>query len=151
MRRVAAAVFLCAMMIGAGCGGDAATSAPASAPSTQAADDAEPATRPVFGLPAAWILAPQATYTAVQQAGEVTVTASGESPTAGYEVKLFQSPLRIWPPQWMLGHRKPEGMVAQVITPFEVTASFKAREPVTRVIISDAAGKHEVNVEQSKE
>ena len=134
MRCVAAAVFLCVVMIAAGCGGEAATIAPASAPSAQAGDDPQPATRPVLGLPTGWVLAPKASYTAIQQGDEVTVTASGESPTAGYEVKLFQRPLRIWPPKWMLGHRKPDGMAAQVITPFEVTASFKASEPVTRVI-----------------
>jgi hypothetical protein len=108
-----------------------------------------PASSMVFGLGPGFELAPKANYSAAQKAGEVTITARGENPTAGYEVKLVQSPLRIWPPQWMLARKHPEGMAAQVMTPFEVTATFKSDDPIKAVIVGDAAGRHEVPVEQA--
>ena len=103
----------------------------------------------VFGLGPGFELAPQATYSVTQKAGEVTIKATGESPTPGYEVKLVQSPLRIWPPQWYLARKRPEGTVLQVITPFEVTASFKSDDSIKSVRVSDAAGRHDINVEQA--
>ena len=121
-----------------------------SATPATAVNDDKPATRQVLGLPAGWELAPRADYTAKQAGGQVTVTAKGESPTAGYQVKLFESPLRIWPPQWMLAHKKPDGMAAQVITPFEVSASFKSDRKVATVVVNDAAGRRTVSVAQAE-
>jgi hypothetical protein len=37
------------------------------------------------------------------------------------------------------------------MTPFAVTASFQASDPVARVVVADADGRHEVNVEQAGE
>ena len=45
----------------------------------------------------------------------------------------------------------PGGMAAQVISPFEVTASFKAKDPIAKVIVTDAAGRHEVAVDQARD
>jgi hypothetical protein len=143
----------------AGCGSSATTSSAHSHPdpATQPAsvvtrgDDDEPATRSVLGLPAGWVLASKATYAASQTPGEVIIRATGENPTGGYEVKLYQSPLRIWPPQYMLAHKKPDGIVTQAFTPFEVTASFKAGEPIKQVVVSDASGKHTVTVDQARD
>ena len=102
----------------------------------------------ILGLDEGWELAPTATYSATQSAGTVTITATGEHPTAGYEIKLVPSPLRIWPPQHLLAHKKPDGLVAQIITPFTITATFKSSDPIKEITITDAAGKHEVTVEQ---
>jgi hypothetical protein len=107
-----------------------------------------PTTRAVFGMPAGWELAPSATYTARQSAGTVTIKATGQHNTGGYQMKLVESPLRIYPPQWMLAQKAPDGIVTQAITPFDVSASFKADEPVKSLRVSDAAGQHDVNVEQ---
>lgn len=107
-----------------------------------------PATPGAAGLPAGWEIAPTGTYTAKQERGEVTLTAKGENPTAGYETKLMQSMLRIWPPQYVLIRKKPGGMAGQVVTPFEVSASFKAGEPVKQVVVRDGMGRHEVAVGQ---
>jgi len=121
-------------------------------------DDATPAgsktgtssTQPgrVMGLEPGWELAPSAKYAATQSNEEVTIRATGEHPSAGYETKLVQSPLRIWPPQWMLGIKKPDGPAATVMTPFEATASFKAKEPVQTVSVRDGEGLHKVSVTQ---
>jgi len=105
-------------------------------------------TQPVAGLDAGWELAPRATYRARQKEGTVTITVKGENPSAGYENKLVQSMLRIWPPQYMLAQRRPEGMAAQVITPYETSASFQASEPVGMVVVTDAGGRREVAVVQ---
>jgi hypothetical protein len=128
--------------------GAASATPPPAAPAPDGHADAGAGEGRILGLQAGWELAPGATYSAVQSAGEVTLTVKGESPTAGYEVKLVMSPLRIYPPQWMLAQKRPDGIVAQVITPFEATASFKAADPVRAVRVSDAAGKHDVPVSQ---
>jgi hypothetical protein len=111
---------------------------------------AAPTTQRVLGLPAGWEIAPRANYTARQAAGQVTVTAKGQNPTGGYEVKLVQSPLRIWPPQWILAHKKPDGMATQAITPFETSASFKSDRKVATVVVNDAEGRRLVNVAQAQ-
>jgi len=103
------------------------------------------------GLDPGWVLASAATYTASQTPGEVIIKARGENPTAGYEVKLVQSPLRIWPPQYMLASKKPDGMAAQVVTPFEVSASIKSTDPIHEIVVTDAAGRHEVKVAQPRD
>ena len=103
----------------------------------------------VVGLEQGWELAPRGEYSAEQVGRVVRVAAKGENPTAGYEVKLVQSPLRIWPPQWMLARKRPEGTVAQAITPFEVSGSFESAEPVKSVRVNDAAGGVDVPVERN--
>lgn len=113
--------------------------------------DDPPVVKHVAGLDPGWELAPRASYTASQTPGEVIIKAIGQCPTAGYEVKLVESMLRIWPPQYMLAHKKPDGIVAQVLTPFEVTASFKATDPIGAVIVTDADGRNEVKVDQARD
>ena len=115
-----------------------------------AKSDAGATTKQVLGLPAGWEIAPRADYTARQAAGQVTITANGENPTGGYEVKLVESPLRIWPPQWILAHKKPDGPVTQAITPFETSASFKSDRKVATVVVNDASGRRMVNVAQAQ-
>ena len=123
----------------------------ASTPAGQTPATTQPS-KPIVGLPAGWELVPTATCSASQIPTQVVIKARGESPTAGYEVKLIQSPLRIWPPQWMLARKAPEGAVAQVITPFEVTASFSSGpDTVKTVVVTDAGGRHEVTVDQARD
>ena len=178
MRSVFTLLLLGALATGGGCnsgggnsGGTATTTQPAASradapaspgasPSTsppKAAKDANASkadatatTRQVLGLPAGWEVAPRAVYTARQAAGQVTVTAKGENPTGGFEVKLFESPLKIWPPQWILAHKKPTGPVTQAITKFEATASFKSDRKVATVIVNDAGGRRTVSVAQAQ-
>lgn len=88
-------------------------------------------------------------YRAEQAAGVVTIYAKGSNPTAGYEVRFEQLPIEIFPPQFRLLCIEPTGIVAQVITPFEVQTSFRAEDPIKAVIVHDADGKHEVPVKQA--
>ena len=103
----------------------------------------------VLGLDPGWVLVNQAEYTASQAPNEeVTIRATGTHPSAGYETKFVVSPLRIYPPQWLLAMKRPDGSVAQVLTPFDVTASFKANNQIAKLHVTDADGQHDVNVEQ---
>jgi len=141
--KTAASALVAAMLL-IGCQSKS-TEAPAMTPSNEpAAASSQPAR--VAGLDAGWQLASHATYTAQQTGDTVTITAKGESSTAGYQVKLVESMLRIWPPQHMLAMKKPDGMVAQVITPFEVSKSFKSTDPLKTIVVTDAEGRHEVEV-----
>jgi hypothetical protein len=132
---------------------DAAGTRAASGGTTQMTkrEDRPAPRRQILGLEEGWELVPSATYTASQTPAEVIIKAMGEHPTAGYETKLVMSPLRIYPPQWVLAQKKPDGPVPQVITPFEATASFNARDPVKEVQITDRAGKHAVPVDQARD
>lgn len=85
-------------------------------------------------------------YTATQSGGRVTLTAEGQHLTGGFSVRFEQSPLRIYPPQYVLRHRRPTGMVTEAITPFTISAGFAASETVRAVVVQDARGRHEVTV-----
>src|SRR6478735_11801280 len=73
------------------------------------------AAAPGAGLRAGWEIAPTGTFSVKQEGGQVTITAKGQNPTAGHEMKLMQSMLRIWPPQYALIRKRPTGMAAQVV------------------------------------
>ena len=147
-----ALAILATIVTSTGCGKPAASTEDSSgAPAVKAASTTPtaPATpRAVFGMPPGWELVPSATYTARQSAGTVTIKATGQHNTGGYQTKLVESPLRIYPPQWMLAQKAPDGPATQAITPFEASASFKADEPIKSIRVSDAAGQHDVNVER---
>ena len=126
-----------------------AKSQPAAMAADEAADAADAGQPRILGLDPGWVLAQAAEYTASQSPNEeVTLRAAGTHPTAGYETKLVVSPLRIYPPQWMLAVKRPEGPVAQVLTPFDVTVSFKASNQIAKLRVTDASGQHDVHVEQ---
>ena len=148
IHRATTVVVLGLILSAGGCATD--NDAPAG-PAPAAAD--EPAKERVLGLPAGWGLAPTgaAQLSASQTPGEVIVRATGEFPSSNYEAKLFPSPLRIWPPQYMLARRKTGDIGAQVITPFDVTATFKAKDPVREVVVSDAGGARKVAVDQARD
>ena len=95
-----------------------------------------------------WHWAPEAAYAARQTRGEVTLVATGESPTGGYKVTLVAAHVRIWPPQFLLARRAPDGPATQAITPFDSTARFSATERIATVRVRDGAGVHDVPVEQ---
>jgi hypothetical protein len=88
-----------------------------------------------------------ATYTARQEKGVVTVTATGSNPTAAYQVQLAREPMKIFPPKFAFYRKPPGGIVAQVITPFSVCATFKADARVEVISVRDAKGEHRVSVD----
>ena len=90
----------------------------------------------------------RATYSAQQVPGAVIIFATGCHPTTGYVDFFEQSPLRIFPPQFIFRTIPPTGMVLQVITPFSIWVMFGASDPVETVTVFDADGSHEIKVEQ---
>jgi len=105
----------------------------------------------ILELEPGWELVPKAEYTASQTPGEVIIKARGEHPATNYEAKLVQSMLRIWPPQYLLARHKTGDMGGAAMTPFEVTASFKATDFVPQVRVTDAAGAHDIKVDQARD
>jgi hypothetical protein len=92
----------------------------------------------------------RAAYHAAQASDQVTIFATGEHPTGGYVVKFEQSPIAVFPPQFILYHWRP-GIATQVITPFAVETSFRSTAPVEKVVVRDADGPHDVIVSQKEE
>lgn len=90
-------------------------------------------------------------FTAVQMGDQVYIFAVGVVPTAGWQPRLQQLPIRIYPPQYRLVSKQPEGPVAQVISTFSAVASFSAAEPIQQVILHDVRGRHEIKVIQLDE
>ena len=90
-------------------------------------------------------------YTASQIPGAVLIVADGEHPRLGYEVFFEQSPLKIYPPQFLLKHRAPVGMAGTQIKPFHVTTQFEAGKRIDSVIVHDAKGPHTVRVDQARD
>jgi len=89
-----------------------------------------------------------ATYRAEQIPGAVVIHAQGIHRTSGYQVFFDQAPITVFPPEFSLWHVKPAGIVLEVITPFAAHTTFRATQKVEKVIVHDAAGRHEVPVEQ---
>jgi|SRR5829696_5028406 len=89
----------------------------------------------------------RASYRAEQVPDAVIIFATGWHPTAGYVDFFEQSPLRIYPPQFIL-RMIPPVIAPQVLTPFAIWVMFGASEPVETVTVHDADGSHEIKVEQ---
>lgn len=89
----------------------------------------------------------RASYRAEQVPDAVIIFAMGWHPTAGYVDFFEQSPIRIFPPQFIL-RTIPPGMAPQVLTPFAIWVMFGASEPIDTVTVHDADGAHEIKVEQ---
>ena len=89
--------------------------------------------------------------TASQIPGRVVLKASRSKPTPGHEVRFEESPLTVFPPEFSLVLIPPAGIVQQVITPFEADTFFAATERVKTVKVPDAAGRHEVPVDQAQD
>jgi hypothetical protein len=123
------------------------------ASSTVAPADAKPNSGHVLGLPDGWEMMPAdvAQLSATQTPTDVTVKATGQFPSSNYEAKLVLSPLRIWPPQYMLARHKTGNIGTQVLTPFEVSATFKAKATLPAVIVSDEGGARPVTVLEGKD
>ena len=93
----------------------------------------------------------RASYTAQQVPDAVIIFATGCHPRPGYVDFFEQSPIRIFPPQFIFRTIPPTGIGPQVLTPFAIWVMFGASEPVESVTVHDADGSHEIKVEQIKD
>jgi hypothetical protein len=93
----------------------------------------------------------RASYTAEQVPEAVIIFATGCHPTPGYVDFFEQSPIRIFPPQFIFRTIPPTGMFPQVLTPFAIWVMFGASEPIQTVTVHDADGSHAIKVQQVKD
>src|SRR5688572_26734425 len=90
----------------------------------------------------------RANYRAEQARDAVIIFAFGWHPTPGYIDFFEQSPIDIFPPEFIFRTIPPWGMVPQVLTPFATWVMFGASEPIKTVTVHDADGAHKIEVEQ---
>ena len=90
----------------------------------------------------------RANYFAIQGRDAVIIFAFGVHPTPGYTDFFEQSPIDIFPPQFIFRSIPPGGMVPQVLSPFSIWVMFGATEPIKTVTVHDADGEHEIEVQQ---
>lgn len=151
MRRAMFASFHLLLFLGCAMTTD---QAPATSPSTSPAgpqhEDCPVAGTPEPGEIENWHKG-RASYSARQVGDQVHVMARGQHRTGGYQVMLAMQMVRIYPPRFTFYVNPPEEMATQAITPFRVCVRFTASEPVERVIVTDAAGDHEVPVRREPE
>jgi len=93
----------------------------------------------------------RASYSALQTRDAVIIFAFGCHPTPGYVDFFEQSPIDIFPPQFIFRTFPPGGIVPQVLTPFAIWVMFGATEPIKTVTVHDADGSHEIEVQQAPE
>ena len=94
----------------------------------------------------------RASYSALQTQEAVIIFAVGVHPTSGYSDFFEQSPIDIYPPEFIFRTIPPSGPVLQVLTPFAIWVMFGASAAVKTVTVHDADGPHTIEVQQpSKE
>ncbi len=91
----------------------------------------------------------RAEFRAQQVPGAVIIFAEGWHPTSGYVDFFEQSPIDIYPPEFILWQIAPTGPTLDVITPFAIWVMFGAKEIIKTVRVTDADGTHEIKVEQT--
>jgi hypothetical protein len=87
------------------------------------------------------------TFYADRTGSVVTVHAVGIAPNFNYQIKLEPDPADVWPPEYSLFYRIPE-VVLPTLRFFHVEANFHARYPVDHVVVTDATGRHAVDVRE---
>lgn len=83
--------------------------------------------------------------------GEILVTATGDAPDSGWDVKIEQSPLRIFPAQYNLMRCRRPGIHLPVVTPFKVARAFPMAESVPEITVHHREGSDKVVVEACPE
>ncbi len=93
-------------------------------------------------------LARRTSIRAVRLGEQILIAARGEAPTPGYRVELQQSPLRIFPQQFLLVWCREPGVWLEVATPYAVYAVFPFPQDIGQVTVNHADGPDEVPIEQ---
>ena len=83
--------------------------------------------------------------------GNILICAEGDLPSPGFDVKIEQSPLRIFPPQFNLIRCRRSGVFPQVITPYRICRSFPLGDRVPEITVHHAEGSDQVAVEPCKD
>ena len=75
----------------------------------------------------------------------ITVHAVGVASNSNYVIKLEQALISIWPPEIVLYYYIPQ-VVLPALRPFHVEACFPAKDRVDSATVTDATGRHDVEV-----
>ncbi|MEW6413263.1 MAG: hypothetical protein AB1483_12465 [Candidatus Zixiibacteriota bacterium] len=90
----------------------------------------------------------RATYHAQQIAGSLIIYANGVHHQTGYEVSFERVGVTILPPHFSFMHQASNSTVLNKITPFTHHVTVPMDKKVDKVVIYDAGGRHEVQVQQ---
>lgn len=88
-------------------------------------------------------------YRANQVGDTVFLIATGKHGSPNFKVFFEQSMIDIFPPEFILKHIRPSGLVIQLETPFVAVTQFRAAEEIKEVTIHDAKGTRAVPVDQT--
>jgi hypothetical protein len=86
-------------------------------------------------------------YRARQTAGSLVIFAEGIHPSSGFNTFLSCETASPDLPIFSLWHVPPSGPVMQVATPFSVWCAFQTLRTVSRALVKDTNGTHEIPVE----
>ena len=96
-------------------------------------------------------LAERSSIRIFQCGGSILICAEGDLPSPGFEVKIEQSPLRIFPPQFNIVRCRLPGVFPQVITPYRICRSFPLGDKVPEITVHHAEGSDQVATEPCKD
>lgn len=85
-------------------------------------------------------------YTAQLSDDTLTLTATGEFPSSGYRAWFDRQPSPAGTREYIFYFEPPAGAALPAIEPFEVRQEDLVSEPVSRVVVVDAQGRHEIPV-----
>ena len=83
--------------------------------------------------------------------GNILISAEGDLPSPGFDVRIEQSPLRIFPPQFNIIRCRRSGVFPQVITPYKISTSFPLGDKVPEITVHHANGSDKVATEPCKD
>jgi hypothetical protein len=90
-----------------------------------------------------------ATYRAEWDHKKLTVTASGMNPTLGWKNELSILPFDVYPPEFRFTQTPPQGIAAQLVTPFSVSITTEAATQIDHIFVTDSTGRYRVPVIES--
>ena len=79
--------------------------------------------------------------------GAILICAMGDLPSPGFDVRIEQSPLRIFPPQFNIVRCRRPGVFPELITPYRLCKSFPLSDKVLEITVHHAEGSDKVEVE----
>lgn len=71
----------------------------------------------------------------VQRIDTVVVSVTGMASTPGRKVSLKKAAITVFPPEFMLVEKPPQGVTIPILVPFAAYAKFKSKERVSAVKI----------------
>lgn len=90
-------------------------------------------------------------YNALQIGGSVVLIASGKHTVPGQAIQFQDTSADVFPPEYRLVHTTSSVPATQVETRFVAYVSFPAADDVDLVVVHDASGLREIQVERTND